>query len=132
MEINITDFFYTGQVHLYSASKVELGENAGKVTWNNSLAYANKHRMLDTEDQLEAFKQFVKDTGGWTQEEISHWTNHELNALFVQFVAGDIREAGLDEHLPDWDAYYRAAGAGLVSSRMFKADDNQVFYDIGN
>lgn len=132
MEINITDFFCTGQAHLYSASVAELGENAGKLTWLNALGYANKHRMLETEEQLEAFKVFVKETGGWTQEEISHWTNHELNALFVQFVAGDIREAGLDEHLPDWDAYYQAAGAGLVSSRMFKADDNQVFYDIGN
>lgn len=132
MEINITDFFYTGQAHLYSASKVELGDDAGKITWANALAYANKHRMLDTEDQLEAFRAFVKDTGGWTQEEISHWTNQELNALFVQFVAGDMREAGLDTPFPDWDTYYQAAGAGLVSGRIFKSDDDQVFYDIGN
>ena len=130
MEINITGFFYSGQAHLYSASAAELGENAGKITWANALAYANKHRMLDTEDQFEAFTAFVKDTGGWTQEEISHWTNHELNALFVQFVAGNMREAGLDTPFPDWDAYYQAAGAGLVSGRIFKSDDNQVFYDI--
>ena len=74
MEINITGFFCTGQAHLYSASVAELaelGENAGKLTWLNALGYANKHRMLDTEDQLEAFRAFVKDTGGWTQEEIS-------------------------------------------------------------
>ena len=132
MEINITDFFYTGQAHLYSASKVELGEDAGKLTWLNALAYANKHRMLETEEQLEAFMAFVKDTGGWTQEEISHWTNHELNALFVQFVAGDIREAGLDKPHPDWEQYEIDAMEGRVSSRFFMSDNNQVFYDIGN
>lgn len=132
MEINITDFFYTGQAHLYSASKVELGENAGKLTWLNALGYANKHRMLETEEQLEAFRAFVKATGGWTQEEISHWTNHELNALFVQFVAGDIREADLDKPYPDWEQYEIDAMEGRVSSRFFMSDDNQVFYYIGN
>lgn len=132
MEINITGIFYTGQAHLYSASVAELGDDAGKITWANALAYANKHRMLDTEDQLEAFRQFVKDTGGWTQEEISHWTNHELNALFVQFVTGDIREAGLETPFPDWEQYQEDAEAGTVSSRIFKSEDNQVFYLIGN
>lgn len=132
MEINITDFFCTGQAHLYSASVAELGENAGKLTWLNALGYANKHRMLDTEDQLEAFRAFVKDTGGWTQEEISHWTNQELNALFVQFVAGDMREARLDTPLPDWEQYEIDAMEGRVSSRFFKSEDNQVFYGIGN
>lgn len=132
MEINITGIFYTGQAHLYAASAAELGEDAGKITWANALAYSNKHRMLDTEDQLEAFRQFVKDTGGWTQEEISHWTNHELNALFVQFVAGDIREGGLSGPYPDWEQYQADAEAGMVSSRIFKSEDNQVFYDIGN
>ena len=86
--------------------------------------------MLETEDQLEAFMAFVKDTGGWTQEEISHWTNHELNALFVQFVAGDIREAGLDKPYPDWEQYEIDAMEGRVSSRFFMSDDNQDFYDI--
>ena len=132
MEINITSFFHTSQAHLYSASAAELGENAGKITWANAMHLADKHKMLVTDEQLEAFRAFVKDTGGWTQEEISHWTNQELNALFVQFVAGDMREAGLDTPFPDWDAYYQAAGAGLVSGRIFKSDDDQVFYDIGN
>lgn len=132
MEINITGIFYTGRAHLYSASAAELGEDAGKITWANALAYSNKHRMLDTEDELEAFRAFVKDTGGWTQEEISHWTNHELNALFVQFVAGDIREAGLETPFPDWEQYQEDAEAGRVSSRIFKSEDNQVFYNIGN
>lgn len=132
MEINITGIFYTGQAHLYSASAAELGEDAGKITWANAQAYASKHRMLDTEDQLEAFRQFVKDTGGWTQEEISQWSNQELNALFVQFVSGDMREAGLDTPSPDWEQYEIDAMEGRVSSRFFKSDDNQVFYDIRN
>lgn len=132
MEINITGFFYAGQAHLYSASAAELGEDAGKITWVNALAHATRHRMLDTEDQLEAFRQFVKGTGGWTQEEISHWTNHELNALFVQFVAGDIREGGLSGPFQDWEQYREDCESGLVSGRIFKSDDNQVFYYIGN
>lgn len=132
MEINITGFFYTGRAHLYSASKVELGDDAGKITWVNALGYANKHRMLDTEDQLEAFRQFVKETGGWTQEEMSNWTNHELNALFVQFVAGDIREGGLSAPHQDWKQYQADCETGLVSGRIFNSEDDQVFYYIGN
>ena len=132
MEINITPFFYQGQAHLYSASAAELGENAGKITWINSMNFSDKHKMLVTDEQLEAFRAFVKDTGGWTQEEISHWTNHELNALFVQFVAGDIREGGLSGPCQDWEQYQADCESGLVSGRIFKSDDNQIFYCIGN
>ena len=132
MEINITDFFYIGQAHLYSASAAELGENAGKITWNNSRNYADKHRMLVTDEQLEAFRSFVKDTGGWTNSEIRSWTDQELNALFVQFIAGDIREAGLDIPFPDWEQYQEEAEAGRVSGRIFKIQDGQVYYNIGN
>ena len=132
MEINITGFFYTGQAHLYSASAAELGENAGKTTWNNSMNFADKHMMLSTDEQLEAFRSFVKDTGAWTQEEISHWTDQELNALFVQFVAGDIREADLDVPFRDWEQYQEDAEAGQVSGRIYKDEYNHVFYNIGN
>jgi len=132
MEINITGFFYTGQAHLYSASVAELGENAGKLTWLNALGYANKHRMLDTEDQLEAFRQFVKEPGGWSQEEIDRWSFNELNALFIQWVAGDIREAGLDVPFPDWEQYEAESQAGNCSSSIWKDADNQVYFYIGN
>lgn len=132
MEINITGFFYTGQAHLYSASAAELGECAALITWNNSMNYADKCRMLVTDEQLEAFRSFVKDTGGWTQEEVSRWSEQELNALFVQFVSGDIREAGLDIPFPDWEQYQEEAEAGQVSGRIFKSQDGQVYYNIGN
>lgn len=132
MEINITDLFNMGQAHLYSASKAELGESAGQITWNNALKAADEYNFLDTGEKRSAFREFVAQTGGWSRNEIFKWTRSELNALLIQFVAGDIREAGLDTPFPDWGQYQEDCEAGLVSGRIFRADDNQVYYYIGN
>lgn len=132
MEINITAFFYQGQAHLYSASCAELGDNAASITWGNAMAYADKYPLLVTEDELEAFKIFAKGTGGWTLNEINSLTRQELNALFIQFVAGDMREADLDVPFPDWEIYEALAAEGSVPGSIFKAEDNQVYFYIGN
>ena len=94
--------------------------------------YADKHRMLVTDEQLEAFREFLQSFGAWTQSELCSWSEQELNALFVQFIAGDIRETGLDVPFPDWEQYQEDAEAGRVSGRVYKTQDGQVYYNIGN
>lgn len=132
MEINITSMFCKNQAHLYAASAAELGENAGKITWANALKGADEYNFLDTSEKRSAFREFLAGTGGWSRNEIFGWTRSELNALFIQFVAGDIREGGLNVPYPDWEQYQDYCELGLASGRIFKSGDNQIYYYIGN
>ena len=37
-------------------------------------------------------RDFARSSGGWSADEIAAWPDEELNALFLQWVAGDTRE----------------------------------------
>jgi hypothetical protein len=78
----------------FSGSAAELGDNAGQITWANNIESVNLVRrpLLDTDEKKEAFRDFVKDSGGWTREEIDEWSDTELNALCHQWIMGDVRE----------------------------------------
>ena len=92
MEINITRFFEEACPKDYSASVAEIGSNAGADTWSAACEDSADFMMLDTDEKREAFKDYVRGFGAWTDEEINAWSTIELNALFIQFVSGDIRE----------------------------------------
>lgn len=132
MEINITKFYNEACPMDYSASVAEIGVNAGRDTWEAAKEDAPDYNFLDTSEKVDAFKSFALDSGGWDQEEIDAWTSIESNALFLQWVAGDIREC-LEWDVDDvWVNYQEMAEAGTVPSRLFKAEDGQVYFDIGN
>jgi hypothetical protein len=95
MEIDITRLSDLDCFQL-SHSRAEGGENAGRNTWNASKAQAAETPLLDTEEKLQAMRDFARSSGGWTAEEIAEWSAEEVNALFLQWVAGDCREAGAD------------------------------------
>lgn len=107
MEINISAY-YDANPAMYSGSVAELGDNAGKITWNN--AKESGYTLLDTADKLEAMRKWALSSGGWNDEEIAAWTDVELNALFIQLVFGDIREGNEDS--------------------IFTADDGQIYYSL--
>jgi hypothetical protein len=132
VELNITRFFREANPFEYSASQAELGERAASITWNAAVAAVDEYPLLDTDDKREAFKAFVKGFGAWTWDEINSWNNAELNALCLQFIAGDMREAQLDVEEPDWAEYERRAQAGNISGRIFKGDDDEVYIYIGD
>ena len=73
-----------------SNSVANLGENAGELTWRASQRAASS--LVLTDGQKEAFRDWVLSSGGWTREEIDAWTEAELTALCVQWIARDIRE----------------------------------------
>jgi len=114
-----------------SNSRANLGQDAGAITWDNCLALNST--TLDTEEKCDAFRDFVRDSGGWTQDEILIWPDAHLNALFAQWVAGDIRE-GLGDDLPDdpaewpWEEYEEKAERGSVSSNLSHDGGNVHFY----
>lgn len=133
MEIDITKLF-NGDDYFpskYSASAAEIGQDAGRITWSQACEDAPEYNFLDTSDKLDAFRAHIKGFGAWSDEEIAAWSDTECNALFLQLVSGDIREAGLDTDAPDWPAYYADSEAGRVSGRTSEGDDGRVYYYLG-
>lgn len=91
MEIDITPLLTEDQFAL-SHSRAEGGENAGRNTWNAALERAEEIPLLDTPQKLDAMRDLALESGGWNQEEVDAWTPQEVNALFLQWVAGDCRQ----------------------------------------
>ena len=128
MELNITEFFNAANAFDYSASCAELGENAGGITWNN--AKNADFNLLDSEEKREHFKEYIRGFGAWSDDEISAWTNSELNALCIQLVSGDIREF---EELAesDWNMWQELSERGTVSGNLYGGPlsiDGQIYY----
>jgi hypothetical protein len=142
MELDITDFVKFADAEDYSASRAERGDNAATETWHAALdAVANptwvdysapRTPMLDTEDKLQAMRDYIKGFGAWDAAEIAAMSDQHLNALLIQMIAGDMREGGLNEWEPDWKAYEEGAEAGTYSGRIYRGDDGHIYYYIGD
>lgn len=134
MEIDITDFFTNAAPMDYSASQAELGSSAGADTWRAANDDSDEYPLLQTDAQRDAFRAFVKDSGGWTEEEIAAWSDTELNALCIQWVAGDMREGkiGPDSDASEWRTYEENAEQGRVAGRIYHGDNGRVYFNISN
>ncbi len=127
MELDITEFFNAARPADYAASVAEIGEHAGQITWNRAIADAPRFDLLDTDDKVDASVAYVRGFGAWSDAEIEGFSLVELSALLIQFIAGDIREAGLDSGAT-WAEYEAGDNAG----RLFKGIDGRVYYDLSN
>ena len=113
-----------------SNSAANLGQNAGELTWRASQRAASS--LVLSEGQKEAFRDFVRSSGGWDDEEIAAWDDAELAALCVQWIAGDVRE-GFGDDLPDdpaewdWADYNERAERGGVASTLY-LHDGKLFW----
>lgn len=137
MELNITHLFAEESAFVpfdLSNNRATLGDNAGALTWQASKECAVEIPLLDTDEKREAFRDFVRESGGWTREEIAAWGDTELNALCLQWIAGDVREAFGDADFAAWDwaDYEKRSERGSVSSRLYKDDAGNVRFYIGN
>ena len=132
MELNITHFFNDAAPMDYSASRAEIGNDAARSTWQAACDDSEDYPMLDSDEKREEFRRYVKGFGAWSADEIAAWSNQELNALLIQMVSGDIREASLDTDAPDWEQYQKDSEDGRISGRIFKGDDSQIYYYIGD
>ena len=129
MEIDITEFFKSLVCpQWYSASILELGQNAATITWEHAKNDSKNFNLLPTEAMKEAFKGHVRGFGAWNDEEINAWDNTELNALFLQLIAGDVRECSLSNSPPDWEAYEQECEEGQCSSNIFCGTDGNIYY----
>ncbi len=90
MEIEITSLLET-DMFPFSHSRAEGGDNAGPETWNAALN--GPRPLLTTPEQFKAFRAHMKDTGFSESDEMETWPENETQALFLQLIAGDVREA---------------------------------------
>jgi hypothetical protein len=135
MELDITKFFNEAAPMDYSASRAEIGQDAAEVTWRAACDDADDYALLDTDEKREAFKDHIRGYGAWSDDEIEAWSDTELNALCVQFISGDMREAELDSDSDseDWARYYNDAEAGRVAGRISQSvSGDKVYYYLGN
>lgn len=84
---------------LYSASIMELGEDAAKITWENALDC--EIDFIDSEEKEKEARDYIREFGAWSEEEITSWSRKELNALIIQFISGDLREYLYSEETMD-------------------------------
>jgi hypothetical protein len=132
MEIEITTLLEMNCFTL-SHSIAEGGQNAGQNTWNASKKEAENTRLLNTPEKLQAMRDFAGESGGWTDEEIAEWSDNELNGLFLQWIAGDVRELGADSlDEIDWEEAEEMQHEGKAPSNIFKGDDGKVYFYLGN
>jgi hypothetical protein len=94
MDVDITRFVRAnrGDMDRYSDSIGRSGlQDIGRITWRNALdAMASESDWLTTD--LDALRNHFADYGAWEREELAAMSGTELNALLVQFVAGDWQE----------------------------------------
>lgn len=135
-EIDITSLFAAPSYDPWNCSNsvANLGDNAGRLTWESSKRAASS--LVLTDDEKAEFRDFVKSSGGWTCEEIDAWDDEELTALCVQWVSGDVREAFGDD-LPDdfsewdWAQYQEDANAGRIAGRIY-LHDNKLYWNCSS
>ena len=68
MEIDITEFFRTADTHEFSASRAELGDNAGKITWDNAVRRSGLRLGPITAESRDEFERWVRDFGAWDSQ----------------------------------------------------------------
>lgn len=147
MNIEITSLLEIRAFDL-SHSVMEGGSMAGPNTWKAAKEAAEENDLLDTPEKLQAMRDFAQESGGWSEDEIAAWDNEELNALFLQWIAGDVRQCpsieqsygpedsrfstadSLDEI--DWEATQAMQEEGDCPSNIFRADDGRIYFYLGN
>ena len=112
----------------FSHSVAEGGQSAGRDTWNAALAYVRENPILSTEQESDAVD-WLADFGAWERSELESMESAELNALVLQFIAGNVREAGVDTLAEiDWEEYRARQEAGAASGGIYRADDGSNYY----
>lgn len=77
-------------------------------------------------------RDFARSSGGWTKAEIERFTPTKVNALFLQLVAGDIRQLGADSlDEIDWNKAEELQSEWQAPSSLYKGDDGRVYYYLG-
>lgn len=130
-EIDITDFLASHSLKYFSGSIAELGQGAGAQTWEECNDKAEEWQPLDTEEKRETFINFCSNAGFSEADDMHAWPDSELQALCIQWIAGDARECGIDgQDLDslDWDAIEERQHEGQCSGSIYRGDDGRIYW----
>jgi hypothetical protein len=114
-EIDVTPIL-SEDCSVLSASQAELGENAGKITWRNCLALAERLPLV-TDANRDDIRDHFASYGAWEHEEIDAWTDVELSAMVWQEAASCVREF-YEYCRGDLEVYQQKCEAGKISGRL--------------
>lgn len=125
-DINVTCLVEDVSPFDLSHSIAEGGKNAGPETWAASLQAAREHPVLAIEDYDDVRKYF-KGFGAWEEAEINLWDKDQINAMVLQYAAGDLREVqslcpGPGVADVDWDEAERLSSEGTIGGHLYEAD----------
>ena len=126
MDLNVTPIM-SEDCSLMSASRFELGENAGQITWANCLAFAESQPLLATDATRDEIREHFASYGAWETDEIESWSDIELSAMIWQEAAASMREF---EDYCDGDlaTYEAACEACTISCRLHLTETTATFY----
>lgn len=118
MEIDVTAFVAEHSMWDCAHSAAEGGPTAGRDTWEAALEISRTDPacMFVSDATRQELRDHFASFGAWDRDEIEAWDDAELNALLLQFVAGDMREIG----------------AGGETGRTFVGPGERVYTYIGS
>jgi hypothetical protein len=91
LELNITKYFEENDPYYMSGSVSKLGANAACITWENSLA-ASDGELLTSEESCQDTRDWIREFGAWSEDEINSYTKTELEAFILQSAASEIND----------------------------------------
>ena len=131
MDIDVTDFLASTDCGLLSGSVTELGPNAGRITWANSIKASKEFNPLPDADALQEFREWLKPWGGWSDAEIAAMSDDHLRALCLQWIASDWRECfDCSPDAVDWEGYRILASDGQCPGSFYCTDDGSIFWEM--
>jgi hypothetical protein len=120
MNLDVTDFLATDEMHYISGSRFEFGDDAGRFTWNNALHYALENQLLQTDADFDHARDYFAEFGAWSKKELAEMTGQELNALLFQFVAGEAKEAFDMIDRDGYRAWKSACESGRCGGNLYR------------
>lgn len=128
MDINISRFVaaHSDAMEQFSDSVMNSGlSNIGQVTWRNACeAMADESNWLCSD--LDVLTDHFSEYGAMEREELNAMDGQALNALLVQFVAGDYQGRAEAEEKGELDHWEDTEGG-----RLFVNDAGEWFYYLG-
>lgn len=123
MDINITEFFTTCTPSDY---------NPTELTFLKACADSPKNTLLTTFEQFDALITHLSNFEAWEREELISSPLIELNALFMQLIAGDMRAVDLDgdSDEDDWQAHQARAEIGVDPWNIQRCILGEIYYRL--
>ena len=119
------------EMPMLSGSQAELGTSAGKITWNNSVEYGKRRPLLTTDAERNAARVYFAEFGTWDREQITAWSEDELQGIMCQDVAAAVREF-YDVAEGDILEYERLCEQGTCSGNLYRGDDGRWYFYVGH